>query len=50
MMVGAALSFLAACEATKDEGGRMTHNKEYEAPYADERTVGDVVFEEQQRK
>ena len=49
MMVGAALS-LAACAATKDEGGKMTREAESKAPYASERTVGDTVFESSQRK
>lgn len=49
MVVGAALS-LTACEATNDQGGRVIHDSEYEAPYASERTVGDRVFEERQRK
>lgn len=49
MVVGAALS-LTACEATKDQGGRTVHDAEYQAPYGSERTVGDRVFEERQRK
>lgn len=49
MIVGAALS-LTACEATKDQGGRDISSAEHQAPYASERTVGDYVFEESQRK
>lgn len=50
LLVGAAALSLSACEATKDDGGRSIHNSEKQAPYADERTVGDKVFEQSQRK
>lgn len=53
----AAVMALAACSTSQQQGGRMVHNKEEAAPYADERTVGrndsprvERTFEQVQRK